>query len=249
MPKQGKMSKKLLVLGGSGFIGSAICKYALSQGLQVTSVSRGGAPKDLTVWQKQVNYIATSALEPNLYAQALSECDGIVHTIGTLIDSRMSFSRRKDYEGSYEQMNRDTALRVLEKIENSNKAFVYISAERGLFFSPRYLSTKREVEEYLHSHSDRIPYSILRPGIIYNDTNSIKKILASTVDSSKFVEDKLLSRIGLGPIAEKVLPSGSLHVDILAKVAVLGAYRPELKFSTMNVREIRETAQRFNSIN
>ena len=48
-------------------------------------------------------------------------------------------------------MNRDSAL-VPAKVllnEEDPKTFVYISAERGIPMIPRYLSTKREVEEFL----------------------------------------------------------------------------------------------------
>lgn len=242
------MSKRLLVLGGNGFIGSAICKFALSQGLQVSSVSRSGSPKAPLEWHSRVDYVSANALEPSSYSQALSEADAIVHTIGTLIDSRTPLNIRSDYEGSYEQMNRDSAIRVLEQLENTNKTFVYISAERGLFFSPRYLSTKREVEEYLQYRADRLAYSILRPGFIYADGDLIKKTLAASVDVSKFLEDQVWGRLGLSSVAERFLPTKSLHVDVLAKAAVMCAFRPELKFSSLSVSEIEEASHRYNSI-
>jgi hypothetical protein len=192
--------------------------------------------------------VAGSALDPNSFAKALTETQAVIHTIGTLIDSRTPLNINTDYEGSYEQMNRDSALRVLELLENTDKTFVYISAERGLFFSPRYLSTKREVEDYLQSKADRINYSILKPGLIYDDSSLLKKVLATSIDVNKYFEDNLWKRIGLGAFTEKVFPAKSLHVDVLAKVAVLSAFRPELKFSSLSVAEIEEAASRYNSL-
>mmetsp|Transcript_17229 Transcript_17229/g.31005 ORF Transcript_17229/g.31005 Transcript_17229/m.31005 type:complete len:244 (-) Transcript_17229:10374-11105(-) len=242
------MIKNLLVLGGNGFIGSAICKFALSQGIKVSSVSRSGVPKHPAEWQSKVNYIAANALETTAYAEALNQSDAIIHTIGVLIDSKTPLNIRSDYEGSYEQMNRDSAIKVLETLENTNKHFVYISAERGMFFSPRYLSTKREVEDYMQTRADRLSYSILRPGFIYDDKDTIKKVLATSIDLSKFFEDQILNRVGLGSVTEKVLPAKSMHVDTLAKAAVLCAFRPELKFSSLNVSEIEDVAHRYNTI-
>ena len=83
------------------------------------------------------------------------ECDGVIHSAGILLDSQTVLGAQTSdptkYEKSYEQMNRDTAL-VPAKVlldEDDPKTFVFISAERGLPIAPRYLSTKREVEDFL----------------------------------------------------------------------------------------------------
>jgi len=36
--------QKILVVGGNGFIGSAVCKAALARGMEVTSISSSGRP-------------------------------------------------------------------------------------------------------------------------------------------------------------------------------------------------------------
>ena len=56
------------------------------------------------------------------------------------------------YESSYEEVNRDTALipvQILANDKEKKRSFVFISAERGLPISSRYLATKREVEDVL----------------------------------------------------------------------------------------------------
>jgi uncharacterized protein YbjT (DUF2867 family) len=41
------MTSRIVVFGGNGFVGTRIVAYALSQGINVISVSRSGAPQKL----------------------------------------------------------------------------------------------------------------------------------------------------------------------------------------------------------
>ena len=49
-------------------------------------------------------------------------------------------------------------------------------------------------------------------------------------------------------MSENIVPSRSLNVNLVAKVAVLGAFRKELEGSVLDVDEIEETASRFLSV-
>lgn len=48
---------KLLVFGGSGFVGSRVCEEALKTGLPVVSVNRSGSPKLSADWVSNVEWI------------------------------------------------------------------------------------------------------------------------------------------------------------------------------------------------
>ncbi|ONM62590.1 NAD(P)-binding Rossmann-fold superfamily protein [Zea mays] len=47
----------IVVLGGSGFVGSAICRAAVSKGIEVVSFSRSGRPSYSDPWVDQVNWL------------------------------------------------------------------------------------------------------------------------------------------------------------------------------------------------
>ncbi|PPQ72588.1 hypothetical protein CVT26_003691, partial [Gymnopilus dilepis] len=94
--------RKVLVVGGNGFVGSAVCKAALARGVQVTSVSSSGNPYRTPkghspAWTAKVllliDYAALEvdwqrgdAFHPETFAHLLPEVDGVVHTLGTLIE-------------------------------------------------------------------------------------------------------------------------------------------------------------------
>ena len=222
------MAKNLLVFGGTGFLGSAICKFAVSQSLKVISISRTGIASSSDPWNSAVEYIKGDALDPSTYSSLVSSSFGIIHSIGILLDSRTPLNITNTYPGSYEHLNRDTALKICEVIENKNIPFVYISAAKGLFFSPRYLSTKREVEDYLTNNQDKIISSVLRPGFLYSDNDFKTKFLSCGVDLMNYSDQKFKGIISTW-ISDNFFPVKSLNVDAVAKVAVLCTIKEELK--------------------
>ncbi|KAF1873417.1 hypothetical protein Lal_00027455 [Lupinus albus] len=57
-------SERIVVLGGSGFVGSAICKAAISKGIEVISISRSGRTTYPGEWVDQVTWLSGMLLKP-----------------------------------------------------------------------------------------------------------------------------------------------------------------------------------------
>lgn len=91
--------KKLVVCGGSGFLGSRICQFAVARGWDVTSVSRSGEPQWDSVtssaapppWAHKVTWERGDILRPATYAPLLNGADFVVHSMGILLEA--------DYKG------------------------------------------------------------------------------------------------------------------------------------------------------
>ncbi|SPC62079.1 uncharacterized protein UHOD_08233 [Ustilago sp. UG-2017b] len=84
----------LLVVGGAGFLGSAISKAALAKGWRVLSVSPSGTPYHTPAghrpaWSSSVNieWHAADALDPSSYARLADRATAAVHTVGILLES------------------------------------------------------------------------------------------------------------------------------------------------------------------
>ena len=239
------MAKNLLVFGGSGYLGAAACKFAVSQGVKVISISRSGAPALNEPWQAEVDYLKGDALDPTTYSLLIPSALGIIHSIGTLLDSRTPFNTSNTYNNSYEHLNRDTALKVCETIENSGVPFVYISSERGLFFAPRYLTTKREVEEFLASRKESIRSSVLRPGYLYSDGDIAGKMISTFIDVANYPDKKFRGNVSRW-VSDNFFPARSLNVDVVGKVAVLCAMKEELRGCTLEVDDIEKIARNYH---
>ncbi|KAG2158188.1 mitochondrial protein [Suillus bovinus] len=86
------IAQKILVVGGNGFVGSAVCKIALARGMEVTSISPSGKPfktpqGHTPAWVERVEWRKADAMNPESYADILPGVDAVVHTVGTLLDN------------------------------------------------------------------------------------------------------------------------------------------------------------------
>lgn len=85
---------KVLVVGGNGFLGSAIVKQALSRKWNVISISRRGDAFRTPaghhpgwVSSKLIEWRSGDALKPETYSDVLEECDAAISTTGILLES------------------------------------------------------------------------------------------------------------------------------------------------------------------
>lgn len=94
------MSKKrIVVCGGNGFLGTRICKVAVTRGWDVTSISRSGEPTWSSVtssptvpsWSTSVSWQKADILKPASYKSYLKDADAVVHSMGILLEA--------DYKG------------------------------------------------------------------------------------------------------------------------------------------------------
>lgn len=92
-------SKRLVVAGGNGFLGSRICKSAAARGWSVTSLSRSGEPQwdavtgshERPSWASSVEWAKADILKPETYKPFLGGANAVVHTTGILLEA--------DYKG------------------------------------------------------------------------------------------------------------------------------------------------------
>lgn len=140
------VARKVLVVGGNGFVGSAVCKAALAHGMGVTSISASGkpyrTPKGHTPdWVEKVEWRKADAMNADTYADILPGVNAVVHTIGTLLDNTQRNKQFHDKDfiglfksitginpvearhlGAYDKLNRDTAIRMCEAFIASTPA-------------------------------------------------------------------------------------------------------------------------------
>lgn len=164
---------KLLILGGSGFVGRAVCKEAIQRGLwdQIVSLSRHGRPANVKADSQlaSIEWASGDASDATLpIYSCLHEYSAIIHCVGTLIE------QPKDQK-TYERLNRDTLFAVLSKIPPNHRInIVYVSADQfsgiGPFLLPAYYRTKVEAENALLEKAKiflSLNALILRPSLIY----------------------------------------------------------------------------------
>ncbi|KAG1803793.1 mitochondrial protein [Suillus plorans] len=133
------IAHKILVVGGNGFVGSAVCKIALARGMEVTSISSSGKPYKTPqghapAWVERVEWRKADAMNPESYADILPSVDAVVHTVGTLLDNTQYKQKMQDGDllgfikylvgmggpaaegqrSAYDILNYESAVRVCE---------------------------------------------------------------------------------------------------------------------------------------
>ncbi|KAJ2776762.1 hypothetical protein H4R18_005492 [Coemansia javaensis] len=236
-------ARRILVVGGSGFVGQAVCRSALARGWEVLSLSRHGAPERPAADQGRlasgVQWIKGDALRPETFREHLAGCDAVVHSVGVLMENGYkglvnagAGSGPSRAAATYEAANRDTALSVAQLARETAGvgAFAYVSAKDTIpFIDPRYISTKREVERELLAHRDRLRPIILRPGFMFSPARPLTLPVAAGVGAFQVLFDRTpLGCVLRGTPLEKAA-SPALRRELVADAIVAAIDDPQVE--------------------
>ncbi|KAL3844310.1 hypothetical protein ACJIZ3_001713 [Penstemon smallii] len=228
-------TEKLLVLGGNGFVGSHVCKEALTRGLTVASLSRSGRSSIQDSWANNVIWHQGNLFSTDSWKDALKGVTSIISCVGGFGSN--SFMYKVNGTANI------NAIRAAS--EEGVKRFVYVSAaDYGVvnYVLRGYYEGKRASETELLT---RYPYGgvILRPGFIYGTRRVGSMNLPLGVIGSP-LEMVLKNAKGL----KKVPLIGPLftppvNVTAVAKVAVRAATNPVFPPGVVDVYGILRYSQ------
>ena len=213
-------AKELVVFGGNGLLGQAICRAAVARGFQVTSVSRrgsapggGGGGRGSAAWTQRVTWAQGDALDPSSYRDRITERTRVVHTVGTLMENdgykKLLRSEPQDaasYGGAtYEVVNRDTATRVAETAADAGAPFLlFVSAATAPpGVDRRYITTKREAETVILGLDAPLRSVVFRPGFMYTEEEPATLVLGASLLTASRALGFLKARVALAaPFAD-----------------------------------------------
>mmetsp|Transcript_116162 Transcript_116162/g.276071 ORF Transcript_116162/g.276071 Transcript_116162/m.276071 type:complete len:328 (-) Transcript_116162:52-1035(-) len=120
--------KRLLVLGGNGYVGREVCRLAVQRGFQVTSLSRRGEnPEPGNAELDQVKWVKGNAADSSTVQNVVGEADAVVHAIGLLFDVNSGLTNLNlvvsgsgstpDDTSTYDKITRQTAFNVINAIK------------------------------------------------------------------------------------------------------------------------------------
>jgi len=209
---------RLLVVGGSGFIGRAICRRAVPAGHEVRSVSPSGRPEDASGrWVETVEWTSADLFSPHTWRDRLRGVDAVVHSVG--------IAHEKPREGvTFERLNGDSAIITALEAERAGvDTYVFLSSAANYPTARRaYLQSKRRAERAIENLN--METVVLRPGAVYGP------------DQPHFPEPfnwlcKLVDSVD--SIAERLGEARPLPVGRVADVALDAAVDPETRLLTV----------------
>lgn len=214
--------KKIVVFGGSGFLGQALCQAASAKGFAVTSISRSGQPKSNVYLSNSnlafVNWVKADLFTTTNWQDEIQDAFAVIDLIGIL--------KEQPKKGiTYQKFIEDAANRIGKAATEvrSLQHFVFLSANSG---PKHYLQAKRNAENALIAL--HLPLTIVRPGLL------VGKGRPSSIPLKWILT--LLEKL---PFSKKlVAPIQPLDVDLVAKKIVTSLY--ETKPVTTNFLTIQQ---------
>ncbi len=179
-----KVSGKIVVVGGSGFIGSHTADYLSKKGYQVTIFDC----TESAYLRSDQNMVIGDILDVDLLGKTIEGAE-FVYNFAGLADLNQAL----DNPLKTAKINILGNLNVLEACRIHNvKRFIYAStmyvySREGSFYRCSKQSSEHYVEEYQNVYD--LDYTILRYGSIYgpraDETNGVYRIVSSAIKTGK----------------------------------------------------------------
>jgi uncharacterized protein YbjT (DUF2867 family) len=209
-------ARRLLVVGGSGYLGKHVVRAGLTRGFNVASLSRSGAPSFGTDGLEGAEWISGSAESEADVARALAGADAVVSVLGTPFGTPESIRR----------INGDANVAIAAAAASAGvKRYAYVSAATFRLMERMfpdswgaYFEGKRRAEAAVEEHFGAAG-AVLKPGIIYTESIAeFRQQAGSGLQEAKMpniVGVPLSLLLGLPPVQMAKAPLGAFG-DFLA---------------------------------
>ncbi|GAB5033786.1 nad binding protein [Nannochloropsis oceanica] len=213
---------KIVVLGGSGYVGRHVLQAALNRGADAVSINRSGKPEGGQAsgsWLSQVKWVASDVFDSNSWAKELEGAVGVVSCIGAFGSNAFM-----------ERINGDANVLAVETAAKAGVPhFVYVSTvENNLpdFILKGYFKGKKRAEEAVLKSFPGRKGMVLRPSFVYG-TRQVGSLSLPLAAVGRPME--LLFRLPPFPSLRQTLPGTQallappVSVQAVATVAAAGA--------------------------
>lgn len=234
---------KIVVFGGSGFVGSKICQQAIDLGLDVVSVSRSGRPGFLngSEWADNVEWVRSDGTKSDgLWKEVLHGSAGVVSTIGAFGSNEFMYKMCGEVNMNIMEAAKDAGVPRFSFISVHDYSFPG-GWQAQNFLLRGYFQGKRDAEARL---AKLYPESgvALRPGMIYgtryagNMTIPLGLVGVPLAAALKVLPSKSLA--GMPIIGAAFVPPVS--VNAVSKAAVAAVVDTQVPAGIMDVWEIQK---------
>lgn len=153
---------RIMITGGSGFIGREIGRQGVTAGHEIRSLSRSGRPAVTDPWVDEIDWHAADLFDPDKWRDQLESCDAVVHTVGIIREPPQD-------DVTFERLNGESAILAARETERADvPAFVFLSvAGTPPLVSDRSTTAKRRAERAIADLDIR--NTVLRPGLVYGE--------------------------------------------------------------------------------
>ncbi|HEY0268460.1 MAG TPA: complex I NDUFA9 subunit family protein [Methyloradius sp.] len=152
--------KEICVLGGSGFVGSAIVHRLSAAGYNVRVLTRRREASKHLILLPYVQVIECDVMNDAALAQQVAGCDAVINLIGILYENKKI---------TFKAMHADLPVRLLSICERLDVCrLLHMSALQASVDAPSaYLRSKGAAAAELIAHQGETKVTIFRPSVIF----------------------------------------------------------------------------------
>jgi UDP-glucose 4-epimerase len=230
--------RQCVVLGGSGFLGQALCRRLVLAGYKVRSISRSGRPKgDFEAWHSNVEWVA-APIGSDPAIRALDAAKIVYHLASSTYPSTSNLDMQFDLES-----NTLATVRMLEAAVNLRiEKFVFVSSGGTVYGIPQhnpiqeshptnpicsYGIHKLAIEKYLHlfQHLYGLSSVTLRVSNMYGETQDCTKPLGAVAHfTAHILQGTPIEIWGDGTVVRDYVHVDDVTSAILASTDYSGPY-------------------------
>ena len=179
--------ERVLIFGGSGFLGKAVAEEFLSRGHLVYILDKV-SPKELT---SVITFVECDITNPNSYSKYLRKGDIVLNMAGI---SDIGESQNEPLSTLEINVTANFQLLIQSMVSGASKFIFASSMYANSSCSTFYAASKKSAELFMrafHFQNPDFPIAILRFGSLYgpgsDDRNGIFRILSTAIQSKKIV--------------------------------------------------------------
>ena len=166
--------KQVCLLGGSGFVGSAIVRHLSLAGYAVKVLTRRREASKHLILLPNVDVLECDVMDDAALAEALKSSDVVINLIGILHNSK---------KASFQAMHAELPARLAKLCNKLGvKRLVHMSALQASKDAPSYyLKSKAEGELAVLRSNKNLDVTVFRPSIIFGRGDGFINLFASLV--------------------------------------------------------------------
>lgn len=166
--------KQVCLLGGSGFVGSAIVRHLSLAGYAVKVLTRRREASKHLILLPNVDVLECDVMDDAALAKALKGADVVINLIGILHNSK---------KASFKAMHAELPARLVKLCSKLGiKRLVHMSALQASKNAPSaYLKSKAEGEAAVLRSNKNLDVTVFRPSIIFGRGDGFINLFASLV--------------------------------------------------------------------
>jgi uncharacterized protein YbjT (DUF2867 family) len=169
--------KKVLLIGGSGFVGGWIANRLSERGIRVTIPTRHRDHTKQLILLPTVYTVEADVHDPRVLASLMRGVDAVINLVGILHDGDSSQPYGKRFAAAHVELPR----KILAAMQETGvRRLVHMSALKAATDAPSgYLRSKGAGEALVRAAMDRLDITVLRPSVIFGPGDSFINTFAA----------------------------------------------------------------------